>query len=86
MNGSRSVAPSIALLPRRQHFGQSEFDELDFAWLNSAELERLAELGCARDAFAHDGELAALQVLEVFDGAGEIAANDDGGKAYPLAI
>src|SRR6516162_5956268 len=82
MNGSRSVAPSIALLPN--HFRQSELDEFDFARLNPAELERLAELGGAGDALAHDGKLAALQVLEVLDGVGEIAANDDGGKAESL--
>src|SRR5262249_41941040 len=85
MNGSSSVAPSIALLPSATTIsGQSELDEFDFARLNPAELERLAELRGAGDAFAHDGELAAPQILEVLDGVGEIAANDDGGKAESL--
>src|SRR5262249_60274561 len=66
------------------HFRQSELDEFAFRRLNSAELERLAELGGAGDALAHDGKLAALQVLELLDGIGEIAANDDGGKAESL--
>src|SRR5262249_61467511 len=69
---------------RGNHFRQSELDEFDFVRLNPAELERLAELGGAGDAFPHDRELAALQVLEVLDGVGEIAANDDGGKAESL--
>jgi hypothetical protein len=69
---------------RGNHFGQSELDELDLVGLDSPEFERFPELGGAGDAFAHDGELAALQILEVPDGAGEVAANDDGGKAESL--
>src|SRR5215831_8924328 len=49
---------------RGNHFRQSELDEFDFARFDSAELERLAELGGAGDALAHDGKLAALQSLK----------------------
>ncbi len=69
---------------RRHHFRQAELDQLDFTRLDTAELERLAELGGAGDAFAHDREFAALEILEVADGAREVAADRNRGKAEAL--
>src|SRR6476619_6290671 len=70
---------------RGNHLGQYELDQLDLARLDAAALERLAELGGAGDALAHDRELAALQVLEVADGVRAVAAGDDCRKAESLS-
>ena len=80
---SRTIDRLVA--ERSDHLRQTKLDHLDLAWLDLAQLQRLAELGSAGHALAQDRKLAALQVLEVLDGVGKVAADDDGRPTETLA-
>ena len=85
MNGSSSVAPSIALLPSAATISgnPSSTSSTSFGSMppRSSALPSWVVL---ETPLPMTRELAALQVLEVADGVREVAADDDGGKAESL--